>query len=106
MASTLLAVTVGAAFAFLVVSIYQLRESLRLDQQAERVLAVANKLERLFVDLETGQPGFLLTREEHFLEPWQDARAALSGETLVPVAATERPCASSVPSRVSVIANA
>src|SRR5947199_9812726 len=81
MASTLLAVTVGAAFTFLLVSIYQLRESLRVDQQAERVLAVANKLERLFVDLETGQRGFLLTREERFLEPWQKARAALAGET-------------------------
>jgi CHASE3 domain sensor protein len=81
MASSVLAMTVGAAFTFLLVSIYQLRESLRADQQAERVLAVANKLERLFVDLETGQRGFLFTREERFLHPWQEARVALPGQT-------------------------
>jgi signal transduction histidine kinase len=37
---------------------------------------VANRLERLIVDLETGQRGFLITGQEAFLQPWQAAQAA------------------------------
>jgi CHASE3 domain sensor protein len=41
------------------------------------VLATANQVERLEVDLETGQRGFIITGQERFLEPWNAARAAL-----------------------------
>jgi CHASE3 domain sensor protein len=44
------------------------------------VLVEANHLERLVIDLETGQRGFILTGEERFLQPWRDARAALPKE--------------------------
>jgi signal transduction histidine kinase len=40
------------------------------------VLVAANHLERLLLDLETGQRGFVITREERFLEPWRRARRA------------------------------
>jgi signal transduction histidine kinase len=44
------------------------------------VLVVANRLERLVVDLETAQRGFVITNQERFLQPWQDARIALPEE--------------------------
>jgi signal transduction histidine kinase len=41
------------------------------------VLATANGLERLVLDLETGQRGFLITRDENFLQPWREARTTI-----------------------------
>ncbi len=41
------------------------------------MLATANQLERLVVDLETGGRGFVITGQERFLEPWQAAQATL-----------------------------
>ena len=79
-ASVLLAVVVGAAFAVLLSAVADLR---RLEEQARRseeVLVVANRLERLVVDLETGQRGYLLTGADRFLEPWQAARTAFPAQ--------------------------
>jgi signal transduction histidine kinase len=76
-ASGLLALVIGAAFAVLLVSVADLRDAEGLARHSEEVLATANQLERLVVDLETGQRGFVITGQEHFLEPWQQARNAL-----------------------------
>jgi signal transduction histidine kinase len=75
-ASGLLALVIGAAFAVLLSSVTDLRASERRARQSEEVLVVANRLERLVIDLETGQRGFVVTRQERFLQPWQDARTA------------------------------
>jgi signal transduction histidine kinase len=75
-ASGLLALVVGAAFLVLFFSIGDLRDAARDSRHSQEVLAAANRLERLVVDLETGQRGFLITQEERFLEPWAAARAA------------------------------
>jgi signal transduction histidine kinase len=77
LASGLLAVVVAAAFTALLLAIDDLRETERLAAHSQEVLAVANSLERLVVDLETGQRGYLITRDERFLEPWDAARAAI-----------------------------
>ena len=61
-ASALLALVIAAAFAVLLSSVADLRASERRARQSEEVLVEANRLERLVVDLETGQRGFLLTR--------------------------------------------
>ena len=79
-ASGLLALVIGAAFAVLLSSVAELRTSERRARQSEEVLVVANRLERLVVDLETGQRGFVITGRERFLQPWQDARNALPAE--------------------------
>ena len=42
--------------------------------EPQQVLAVANELERLVIDLETGQRGFMITGDERVLRPWDDAR--------------------------------
>jgi signal transduction histidine kinase len=79
-ASGLLALLVGAAFAVLLSSVADLRALERRARQSEEVLEVANVLERQVVDLETAQRGFVITREESFLEPWRQAQAAFPAE--------------------------
>jgi signal transduction histidine kinase len=79
-ASGLLAIVVGAAFAVLLSSVADLRSSERRARQSEEVLVVANQLERLVVDIETSQRGFVITGQERFLRPWRDARAASPGQ--------------------------
>jgi CHASE3 domain sensor protein len=76
-ASGLLALIVGTAFAVLLVSVADLRTAARLARHSEEVLAAANQLERLVIDLETGQRGFVFTGQEQFLQPWRDAQVAL-----------------------------
>ena len=75
-ASGLLTLVVGTAFAVLLTSVADLRGSQRRARQSEEVLVVANRLERLVVDLETGQRGFVITGQEAFLQPWRAAQAA------------------------------
>ena len=77
LASGLLMLVLGAAFTVLLVAVADLRESARVARNSEEVLATANEVERLIVDLETGVRGFVLTREEGFLEPWDAARRSL-----------------------------
>jgi signal transduction histidine kinase len=76
-ASGLLALVVSAAFTVLLVSVEDLRNSERLALHSQEVLAAANQLERLVVDVETGQRGFVITGREKFLDPWRNARRAL-----------------------------
>jgi len=78
-ASGLLALVIGAAFAVLLVSVADLRAQERLTTRSQEVLITANQLERLVVDLETGVRGFAITGQEQFLQPWEDAQSALPG---------------------------
>ena len=79
-ASGLLALVIAAAFAVLLSSVAELRASERRARQSEEVLVVANLLERLVVDLETGQRGFVITGRERFLQPWREGQDAFPGE--------------------------
>jgi signal transduction histidine kinase len=74
-ASGLLAVTVGATFAVLLSMIDHVREAEDRAKHSDEVLVLANRLERLVVDLETGERGFLITAQAAFLEPWTSAQA-------------------------------
>jgi signal transduction histidine kinase len=76
-ASGLLMLLIAVAFAVLLFSVGDLRRSERLARHSEEVLASANQLERLVVDLETGLRGFVITGQERFLEPWQAAKVAV-----------------------------
>jgi signal transduction histidine kinase len=76
-ASGLLTLIVGATFAVLLVAVSEARESSVQARRAERVLVATNHVERLVVDLETGQRGFVLTGQERFLQPWKAALVAL-----------------------------
>jgi signal transduction histidine kinase/CHASE3 domain sensor protein len=74
-ASGLLALVVGGGFAVLLLAIHDLRDAARRSDHSQAVLIAANELERLVLDLETGQRGFIATRDERFLQPWNEARA-------------------------------
>jgi signal transduction histidine kinase len=74
-ASALLAVLVGGAFAVLVRAIAEERDSAALATRSQQAIAAADRLEGLVLDLETGQRGYLITRKPRFLAPWQTARA-------------------------------
>jgi signal transduction histidine kinase/CHASE3 domain sensor protein len=77
LASGLLMLILGAAFAVLLIAVDDLRAAARDAQASEEVLVTASELERLVVDLETGVRGFVLTGEDQFLEPWDTARRSL-----------------------------
>ena len=92
-ASGLLALVVGGAFAVLLVAINDVRKADGLSRHSQLVLAAAGRLERLVIDLETGQRGFLLTGEEPFLEPWKVALA------LIPAASSELQLLTAIPAQ-------
>jgi signal transduction histidine kinase len=73
-ASALIAVLVGGAFALLISAVVEDRDSADEAIQSQEMIAAANRLERLVLDFETGQRGYLITGSERFLEPWQAAR--------------------------------
>ncbi|MDP9258925.1 MAG: CHASE3 domain-containing protein, partial [Actinomycetota bacterium] len=73
-ASGLLALIVAAAFAVVLLAIADLRRFQNRTIHAQEVLTTSNELERLLLDLETGQRGFILTGEGRFLQPWTLAR--------------------------------
>jgi signal transduction histidine kinase len=79
-ASGLLALLVGAAFAVLLSSVADLRALERRARRSEEVLVEANRMERLVVDLESGQRGFVITGRDRFLDPWRAAQAAIPQE--------------------------
>ena len=78
-ASGLLALVVSAAFVVLLVSVEDLRATERLALHSEEVLAAATQLERLVIDVESGQRGFVITGQKRFLDSWRDAQRALPG---------------------------
>jgi signal transduction histidine kinase/CHASE3 domain sensor protein len=73
------AVVVTASFVGLFAAIGNLRGSADLARHSEQVLAVSSRFEQLVLDLETGQRGYALTRQQQFLQPWHAARSKLPG---------------------------
>jgi signal transduction histidine kinase len=78
-ASALLALVVGAAFFVLLRAVHEERDSAERARGSQAALAAADRLERLVVDVETGQRGFVITGRERFLDPWRGARRQLPG---------------------------
>ncbi|UBU18269.1 CHASE3 domain-containing protein [Nonomuraea gerenzanensis] len=73
-ASGLLALLIGVAFAVLMWAIADANSSTSARRASRSALVEAGNLEQLVLDLETGQRGFVITKREEFLEPWQRAR--------------------------------
>jgi signal transduction histidine kinase len=78
--SGLLALIIAAAFAVLLSSVADLRATQQRARTSEEALIVANQLERLVIDVETGQRGYIITGEERLLQPWTAARAAIPNQ--------------------------
>ena len=77
LASAVLMVVLGAAFAVLLLAISDLRDSARVARETRDELTAVDGLEKLVLDLETGLRGFVITREGRFLAPWNQAREVL-----------------------------
>jgi signal transduction histidine kinase len=78
-ASGLLTLIVAGAFAGVILTSTDLRGTTELRRQTRLALVAAESLEKHVIDLETGLRGFVITRDDGFLEPSKDARAALPG---------------------------
>ncbi len=76
-----IAVAIGLAivFAVLFLAIVSLRQRSDDARQSQQVIATANGLQTLVIDLETGVRGFALTRDERYLSPWRRARDRYPG---------------------------
>src|SRR4051794_13223353 len=70
----LFTVLISTAFAAMLLSVYQLRESVLAVTRAERAVSAATTLERLLLDVEAGRRGFALTRDPALLVPWKAAQ--------------------------------
>jgi signal transduction histidine kinase len=69
-------VGVGLAlvFAVMFLAITGLRNRSLEARHSQQVIATANQLELLVIDLETGVRGFAITKKKSYLQPWQAAR--------------------------------
>jgi signal transduction histidine kinase len=77
LASAVLVVLVAGAFLVLLLALDSTRDSGGLARHSRVELAAANRLEKLVIDLETGQRGFIITHEPRFLRPWRLATASI-----------------------------
>src|SRR4051794_25498413 len=75
-ASALLAFVVAGTLGLMIFVVAALRDSAGEAKHGEDVVAAANRLERLALDLETGTRGFVIARQEGFLGPFRAASAA------------------------------
>ena len=63
----------GVVFSVLIVSVIGLRNRSQEARRSQEVIATANRLQTLVVDLETGLRGFVITRNDKELAPWRAA---------------------------------
>jgi signal transduction histidine kinase len=76
--SLLLSAVIGTAFFLLTLAIEVLRESESRANHSLETLVAANRLERLAVDIETTERGFVITGEPQFLRPWHQAQTGFT----------------------------
>ncbi|MEP0911698.1 CHASE3 domain-containing protein [Leptolyngbya sp. GB1-A1] len=58
-----------------------LMTALQWVDHTDRVISHANRVQKLLLDMETGNRGYLLTREPIFLEPYEQARSQIGTAT-------------------------
>jgi signal transduction histidine kinase len=75
-AAALVILLIGSSFAGLLWAIVELRAADTAVSNSATNLRAAFELEKLLIDMETGLRGFVITREEQFLEPWNAGRDA------------------------------
>ncbi len=102
-ASVLLALLTSAAFAVLLLAIRDQRSSAQLALHSQEVLAAANRVERLLVDIETGTRGYLLTGEDRFLQPAHAGEAGFAQASSELVDLTKIPEQNEAPGRLTAI---
>jgi signal transduction histidine kinase len=68
-------------FAVLFLAITGLRHRSLEARHSQQVIATANQLQTLVIELETGVRGFAITRKPRYLAPWRDASARYPAAT-------------------------
>ena len=58
-------------------SLNAIRHDTRTEQHASQAALAAIRIEKLVLDLETGERGYVVTGDERFLQPWRQAKAQL-----------------------------
>jgi signal transduction histidine kinase/CHASE3 domain sensor protein len=81
--SAVLAILVAGTLGLMIVVVQSLRHSAAEAKNSEEVVAAANRLERLALDLETGVRGYVITGQKEFLQPYTDASRAYPAESRV-----------------------
>jgi signal transduction histidine kinase len=81
--SALLLIVIGTAFFLLALTMDALRKSEVRANHALDVMVAANRLERLALDVETAQHGFLITGETRFLRPWYQAQTEFARQAAI-----------------------
>jgi signal transduction histidine kinase len=76
-ASGFVAFLVASAFVVMIGALSAIDDAEKLETHSRNVLAATLRLEKLVVDLDTGQNGFVLTGDDRLLQPWTNARDAL-----------------------------
>lgn len=79
-ASAVLAILVAGTLGLMIYVVQSLRTSAADARHSEEVVASANRLERLALDLETGARGFVITGQNRFLQPFTAASATYPAE--------------------------
>ena len=64
----------AVVFAVMFLAITGLRQRSLDARHSQQVIATANELQTLVIDLETGMRGFAITHQKSFLDPWNRAR--------------------------------
>src|SRR3954466_8147386 len=72
-----LALVIAGLFLFMVGALRTEHDAARQARASDDRIAAAIEQQKLVVDLETGLRGFMITREERFLAPWNDSLASL-----------------------------
>jgi CHASE3 domain sensor protein len=85
LAAAAVAAALVTLFALLLVAILSYRDASNTARHAQQAIASANQLEILALDLETGLRGFIITRRQSSLKPWQEL-----GREAVPAAGLRR----------------
>jgi signal transduction histidine kinase len=76
-ASAVVALVIAVAFVVLLQKIDNMSRWTNEVGDSQEILATALQMERLVIDVETSERGFLLTGEESYLAPWRAAQATL-----------------------------
>jgi signal transduction histidine kinase len=82
LASIVLAVIVGSAFAALVVAVSAQRQAIDREARSSEVTASALRLQGLVADIESNWRGLILTNADRFREPYTTATAQLPERTV------------------------
>ncbi|MGW3624266.1 SpoIIE family protein phosphatase [Streptomyces sp. NPDC000880] len=101
MANGVVALLLGLTFGALLWAIDDVRSSTEARKHIRSSLVQAGALEKTLLDIETGQRGYVITRQAQFLQPWTAGLAAFPGQARELVRLSDAPGQRSTAQRIS-----